>query len=417
MSFKFDLRVNSFQQIISYLPYNFSSELQIKNKKILKSLHNNKSSIEVSLSQIASIQGHKEPIYSLLIISEYILTGSADCSIIVRKRIGVNKQDKQDKQIIHTFNDHKGTVYCMLKLDEFDEANKNIFASGSGDETIKIFDLKQKKCINTLKGHNDFIIKIFNIKNMENSLHNSSNSSDSNKSLILSSSADKTLKLWSIQGEMLKNYNYGEEIFSIAHLNLSNSSSKNLSNNLFAIGDHEYKINIFDLDKNKSLIQLEEHDLWVNNIIFDEYIMGYPALFSGGADNKIIIWNLNTFLKESILEGHDEPVYGLLCLKFKGLKLLISGSEDGVINVWNLEISSCIYSYENNEEVVLSIMVNQKYTPYNNEKTDIKELDNDFNKEIGKEICGETYTNVYIEEELELIFGTGNKDLLVLNMI
>jgi len=252
---------------------------------------------------------------------------------------------------------------------------------------------------------------------MENSLHNSSNSSDSNKSLILSSSADKTLKLWSIQGEMLKNYNYGEEIFSIAHLNLSNSSSKNLSNNLFAIGDHEYKINIFDLDKNKSLIQLEEHDLWVNNIIFDEYIMGYPALFSGGADNKIIIWNLNTFLKESILEGHDEPVYGLLCLKFKGLKLLISGSEDGVINVWNLEISSCIYSYENNEEVVLSIMVNQKYTPYNNEKTDIKELDNDFNKEIGKEICGETYTNVYIEEELELIFGTGNKDLLVLNMI
>lgn len=129
--------------------------------------------------------------------------------------------------------------------------------------------------------------------------------------------------------------------------------------------------------------------MWVNKLLFNENLLNFPALFSAGADNKIIIWNLSTYNMVDILNGHDEAVYGLECLEYKGLKLLISGSEDGIVNIWNLELKCCIASYEENEEVVLSILLNP-----------IKFQEN-------KNKC---------QTQNEIVLGTGNQELIVLHL-
>ena len=59
----------------------------------------------------------------------------------------------------------------------------NLFASGSFDKTIKIWDINTKKCVQTLEGHASNVICLL--------LHSSG--------LLISSSGDRNVKVWKNQ--------------------------------------------------------------------------------------------------------------------------------------------------------------------------------------------------------------------------
>jgi WD40 repeat protein len=65
----------------------------------------------------------------------------------------------------------------------FSNDNKFII-SGSGDETLKLWDVQTGECLKTFKGHSGCVFSV-------------SFSNDNN--FIISGSQDKTLKLWDVQ--------------------------------------------------------------------------------------------------------------------------------------------------------------------------------------------------------------------------
>jgi WD40 repeat protein len=78
------------------------------------------------------------------------------------------------KKLSPTLNGHTNLVLSLIELRD------GRLASASYDKTIKIWDLKEYKCIMTLTGHEDTIEKLIEIR----------------ESLIISCSWDGTLRIW-----------------------------------------------------------------------------------------------------------------------------------------------------------------------------------------------------------------------------
>ena len=56
------------------------------------------------------------------------------------------------------FSGHKLSIYCLCTM------SKNILASGSGDTTIKIWNIEDRSIISTLSGHTEAISALCNVK-------------------------------------------------------------------------------------------------------------------------------------------------------------------------------------------------------------------------------------------------------------
>ena len=81
----------------------------------------------------------------------------------------------ENQQVKAYLTDHEHDVRDICVI------NENYFASGSFDNTIKIWETKEFNCIQTLKGHNSNVIKIIKLKGTNN---------------LASCSTDYTLKIW-----------------------------------------------------------------------------------------------------------------------------------------------------------------------------------------------------------------------------
>ena len=74
-------------------------------------------------------------------------------------------------------------------------------------------------------------------------------------------------------------------------------------------------------------------------------------LISGSSDNNIIIWDLQTENALKTLTGHSYHVLAVVLHK----NLVISGSIDGSIRLWDIETESCLDVFSDHSNAVESI--------------------------------------------------------------
>ncbi|KAK4696600.1 hypothetical protein P7C71_g1355, partial [Lecanoromycetidae sp. Uapishka_2] len=97
------------------------------------------------------------------------------------------------------------------------------------------------------------------------------------------------------------------------------------------------------------------------------------TLFAGCWDKTIWSWNISSRQVTRRYHGHNDFVKSLLCLNVKGLDLLISGSADACIIIWNVESGERLFNLKGGHtRGILDLAVDPATLPYVHLERDVE---------------------------------------------
>jgi hypothetical protein len=185
-------------------------------------------------------------------------------------------------------------------------------ASGSQDNTIKLWNVETGIIIRTLTGHSDYVHCVTFTPDGET---------------IASASRDKTIKLWNIETGVVMKTRRG-------HSNIVRSVAFSPDGKIIASGSDDATIKLWERQIGVELKTLGEHSFSVTSVAFSP---DGQTIASGSVDETIKLWDTKTGELLRRLEGHSGVVRSV-AFSPDG-KIIASGSEDNTIRLgtWRLE--------------------------------------------------------------------------------
>ena len=209
-------------------------------------------------------------------------------------------------------------------------SNGNIIASGSGDETINIWNGNTGELLRTLEGHGGGI----------NSLAISADGYT-----IVSGSDDKTIKIW--------NGNTGELLRTLeGHTRGVNSVAIAADGRTIVSGGDDRNVLVWDWINWELKALLEGHEGSVNSVAIAD---DGQTLVSGGKDRTVRVWNWQNASLKATLEGHERNVNSV-AIADDG-QTLVSGDTRGNIMIWNWKSWELKLVIEGHEDQINTVMI------------------------------------------------------------
>lgn len=206
-------------------------------------------------------------------------------------------------------------------------------ASGSDDQTVKIWDLETGKCRTTLVGHRDIVRSV-------------AITPDGKR--ILSGSNDQSVRVWDAGSgrKLAELHGHTDVILTVVAFQ---DNARALS------GGVDKTLRLWDLASGKCLktIMCGTGDTdYVLSIAVNE--AGTQALL-GHADGRVRFWNLETGECQAMLKGHSSPAYSIQTTS--DWRFAVSGSGDKTVKIWDLEAGTCIGTLEGHQYKVHSVAI------------------------------------------------------------
>jgi len=201
-------------------------------------------------------------------------------------------------------------------------------ASGSGDKTIRIWDVATWQLEKTLEGHTDPVVSV--------SWHRDGKQ-------LASGSVDKTIRIWDVATGDSKKI-LGGHASSIRSVCWSPNGKQ------LASGSSGHSIRIWDVASGKPEQSLEWHKGPVTSV---SWSLNGEQLLSGSEDQTIRIWNVATGKMETTLRGHASPVYSVAWSPSE--KHLASGSKNTTIGIWDVAMRVMTRALKGHTEQVNSV--------------------------------------------------------------
>ena len=185
-----------------------------------------------------------------------------------------------------------------------------VLASGSGDESVRLWDVETGERLAILEGHQKRVRAV--------------TFSHSGK-LLASGSEDHTVILWSVSRD--------QPLHTLTeHTNRVRSIAFNFDDTILASGSEDHTIKLWDVHTQQCIRTLTGHTDPVRVIAF------HPQknwLASSGYDSLIRIWDIDSHTQIMELQGHTRAVCSM---KFTpDGKHLATSSRDGSLRLWHLE--------------------------------------------------------------------------------
>lgn len=96
------------------------------------------------------------------------------------------------------------------------------------------------------------------------------------------------------------------------------------------------------------------HSCSVTVCLIDDY---FNRLITGALDSNILVWDMLTYRIAKKLEGHTE---GITCLALVGYEVVVSGSNDFTIRLWNIPQERCLMVVTDHQTKIQDLAFNYK---------------------------------------------------------
>eukprot|EP01118_Nematostelium_gracile_P015402 TRINITY_DN6165_c0_g1_i1.p1 TRINITY_DN6165_c0_g1~~TRINITY_DN6165_c0_g1_i1.p1 ORF type:complete len:244 (-),score=53.51 TRINITY_DN6165_c0_g1_i1:40-771(-) len=100
------------------------------------------------------------------------------------------------------------------------------------------------------------------------------------------------------------------------------------------------------------------HSNWVNRLALREES---ALLISGGSDNSVILWDLNTLSKLMVLEGHTDWINGVDFIPVFSKDLAMSVDASGCVCIWDIKTGALLYHMKDHLGSALSMLTSNRY--------------------------------------------------------
>lgn len=277
----------------------------------------NKASSANNITLAKTLQSHSQSVWATAISAngQVLASGSQDNTIKVWNALTGELQ--------RTLLGHKDTVRTLAM-----SADGQTLASGSGDTTIKLWDLSRGELIDTLSGHTSPVWSV--------------DLAPDGKTLI-SAGEDGSINIWNLNTGLAKTIKSAHEdrIFAVA---LSPDGRT------FATGSKDKTIKLWQLSSGKLIRTIDQHTDAVRTIA---YSPDGQQLASGSWDTTIKVWNLQTGERLQTLTGHRDRIVALTYSN-DGQQLASTGIEPK-IKLWDLKSGKLLHQFPSHSDWVLSL--------------------------------------------------------------
>jgi uncharacterized protein YjiK len=292
----------------------------------------------------------------------------ADIEEILNAIANLKQQHQQDyAHLIHTLTGHSGKVSSIAV-----SCDGQALVSGSGDKTIKVWDINSGTLIRTLTEdlgevssiavspdgnflavgscqHPKSNVKVWHLKTGK-LLHTLLGHQKpvnfvtiSPFGLILASGSNK-IKIWNLEK--------GDRICTLWHSTAVHTAAIGPDGTILVSGSSDNKIRLWNPRTGQPLRTLIGHFGEVKAIVISP---NGETLFSGSADKTIKIWHLDTGKLLHTLTGHLDEVKSL-AISPNG-ETLLSGSADKTIKIWCLKTGELLQTITEHSGAVNSVAV------------------------------------------------------------
>jgi RNA polymerase sigma factor (sigma-70 family) len=214
-------------------------------------------------------------------------------------------RDAPEPKLADTFQGHTDTV-----LSATFSPDGMTLASGSGDNTIKLWDVATGKERATIQGHTQPVWSVV--------------FSPDGKTLA-SGSWDGTTKLWDVGTGKERAKLLGPGGWAVSCVAFSPEGK------VLASGSEGKTIQLWDVATGKEGATLQGHTGWVRTVAFSP---DGKQLASGGHDMTVRLWDVATGKEQAVLKGHTNAVW-TVAFRPDG-QTLASGSSDMTIILWDM---------------------------------------------------------------------------------
>ncbi|KAL2884650.1 Vegetative incompatibility protein HET-E-1 [Ceratocystis lukuohia] len=227
--------------------------------------------------------------------------------------------------------------FCLRTLEgHYDSETSVVFsndgqrlASGSDDNTVKIWDATSGVCLRTLYGHRNSVMSVV---------------FSNDGQLLASGSWDHTVKIWDATSGVCLRTLHGHRN-SVMSVVFSNDGQR------LASGSDDNTVKIWDATSGVCLQTLEGHYDSETSVVFSN---DGQRLASGSDDNTVKIWDATSGVCLQTLEGHYDSETSVV-FSNDGQRLA-SGSDDNTVKIWDATSGTCLLTLGDHDSYVTSVV-------------------------------------------------------------